>query len=197
MNFKIYRPNRGDCPGYVPSSGREDEIFNPATPTKSISTQTIETRYLTNDQVFSDNFQPTVDDRATVNPLSWIPSGRDGRRKTTKSTDFDFGNEFKTTGSSEDTSSRSSYGRGMTWDVTDPSGKDDIFKATHYKPSTESWYPGNNINFNRPEKDLNDFSSNQVDEPNQQGLARLDSGSESVIHRWSFATFITLALFFT
>lgn len=69
----------------------------------------------------------------------------------------------------------------MTWDTTESTNRgEDIFKATHYKPSTESWYPGNNINFQSPEKEINDFSNNQVDEPNQQGLAHLDAGSGAV-----------------
>lgn len=108
-------------------------------------------------------------------------------------------NDFRTTSASEDGSSRSSYGRGMTWDTTESTNKDDIFKATHYKPSTESWYPGNNINFQSPEKDINDFSNNQVDEPNQQGLAHLDqgSGSDSLFFKFSHLLFFVIIPLFT
>lgn len=68
---------------------------------------------------------------------------------------------------------------------TESSTKDDIFKATHYKPTTAFWYPGNNINFYNSEKETNDFHSNQVDEPNQQGLARLDAETEMDSHSGS------------
>ncbi|KAK6621847.1 hypothetical protein RUM44_001654 [Polyplax serrata] len=172
-----YTPNQGECPGYqAPPARQDDSTIKPNVQ----STPQMETRYLTNDQVFSDNFQPTVKDQAGVNPLSWIPNSRDGRRKSTNSDERDFhGGELKTTSSMEDTSSRSSYGRGMSMSPTESATKDDIFKATHYKPSTESWYPGNNINFFNPEKEINDFQRNQVDEPNQQGLSRLDSEMDS------------------
>lgn len=188
--FSVCRPNAGDCPGYQPSSIRHDD-------SKNIQTQTIETRYLTNEAVFSDNFQPTVEDQATSNPISWIPS-RDGRRKTTKTNDLEFPSDQKTTSANEETSSRSSFGRGMTWDATEPT-KEDIFKVTHYKPSTESWYPGNNINFQTPEKDMSDFQSNQVDEPNQQGLSHADAdgGAASLVLRFSYVLILVVAQFLT
>ncbi|EEB10827.1 conserved hypothetical protein [Pediculus humanus corporis] len=178
-----YLPGQGECPGYVPPSvTRQDENYGKSSVNNIIhSTPSVETRYITNDQVFSDNFhQPTVVEQSTINTLSWSPNTRDSRRKTTKAAEYDYSTELRTPTTIEDTSSRSSYGRGMSMTSTQSSSsstgttRDDIFKATHYKPSTESWYPGKNINFYNAEKEINDFPSNQVDEPNQQGLARLD-----------------------
>lgn len=74
--------------------------------------------------------------------------------------------------------------------------KEDIFKATHYKPSTESWYPGNNIIFYNPEKETHDLQSNQVDEPNQQGLAKLDSDSGSGSNALNFSCLLLLTIYF-
>lgn len=183
-----FRPSHGECPGFAPPSFREEEnVIKPITNTVKIQSTPaqVDTRYLTSDQVFSENFQPTVENPGSVNPISWIPSSRDERRKTTKPAEFDFSTERKTTVSIDDTSSRSSYGRGMSMSPTESSTKDDIFKATHYKPTTAFWYPGNNINFYNSEKETNDFHSNQVDEPNQQGLARLDAETEMDSHSGS------------
>ncbi|XP_075229320.1 uncharacterized protein LOC142328980 isoform X2 [Lycorma delicatula] len=175
-----YIPTKEECPGseFYDATGRTEsgapDISSHSHPG---------TRFPTTGQTTPDYSWPPSTTGSIPGPTSRIPdwstSWIPGRGRTT---------EMPTSETYPDSSTRSSFGRGMTWSQT-PETTTPTWRATQ-----QPWYPTHpEINVNNVNEQM--MKENTIDEPNQQGLGSKEGGNAAnSILPYMFSTILTVLI---